>query len=197
MQILIGIIALAIIVFLIFKKQPACATAKVIAGRGRVDVEITSNEKNPEILFALGLCYAAKIRWLILSEPPILQTIYKNVFNSTLEKWPTIPDVEMLSSLNDTPSRFVINLHFGKSNGYYITNTLPHQCPSNDIVTHYFFLLREIIGKLGANHSEMFKTALYTFATKRVFNDASVPGLIELNKDANTILKSIGSSRYH
>ena len=196
MQMLIASIVLAAILFFIFKRQPACATVKVIAGHGRVNVEIANNEQNPEILFALGLCYAAKIRWLILSEPPILQTIYKNVFNSTLEKWPTIPDVEMLSSLDHTPSRFVINLYFGKSTGYYITNTLP-RCPSNDLVTHYFFLLREIIGKLDANHSEMFKIALYTFATKRVFNDASVPGLIELNTDANNILKSIGSSGRH
>jgi len=174
-------------------------TVKVIASQGFVKVEVSGDDQQPENIRALLLCYAAKIRWLIVSEPSVLLTVFRNIFNQTFAKWPNIPAVDMLASLNKNPSIFVVNLNLGRISysdpnriGYSIENILPDTCQSNDIVTHYFFLLKELLARLDDKNVEVCKTALYTFTHKWILNDANLPdsveSLVALNGEANRIL---------
>lgn len=191
MSILIWVLLLVVVLWLVFHKRPACASAKVVSGNGKTRVMVSVDSLGSESLMAMALCYAAKIRWLIVSEPEMSNAIYSNVLNSTLNNWPNVPDVDMRSSLNDTDSEFVVNLYRRGGGQYYVVNTMPSSVYCNDLVTHYFFLLREILGKLNKSDSEILRDAFSLFASKKIPKDPSVGGLLKLNATANDIFQAI------
>lgn len=190
MSILGGVLLLVIVLCYAFRKRQPCAFAKVVSGKGRVYAEVSWSQQAPEILSAMTLCYAAKIKWLIMSEPELSKELYMNILNSTLSKWPTVPDVEMLSSLRGAEIEFVVNLYKRGNGQYFVTNTIPSSIHSCDLVAHYFILLREIVSKLSKTDSESLRMALFSFVNKKIPEDSSVSGLIGLTDVANEVFQA-------
>lgn len=58
----------------------------------------------------MALLYAAKINWLILSEPSTTKEIFTNIFENTLNEWPKVPNVNMRSATNSDVSVWLVTL---------------------------------------------------------------------------------------
>ena len=126
------------------------ATAYIISGNNKVETKIDFDEDNKKQLYALALLYAAKIKWLTLTDSPLSLKIFRNVFNNTLSEWPEVPGVEMISSLKEDDKIYKIEL--SKIHNYWsINNELPKNGYAGDLVTNYFFLLKKIVSELDNN----------------------------------------------
>lgn len=185
------LVILVFLIYIFFKRQKVCASGKVIAGHGSVKVAVVTKDNRSIFLISLAVCYAAKIRWVILSEPEITQKIFQNVLKEAIDNWPSIPKVEMMASIYNATSQFKVNLHLSNRQGWFVTNKLPLKVHSADIVTSYFFLLREIVRLLDDKESGMLKKALHTFLDKSLAHDSSLSGLRDLNAKVNDILKRL------
>ena len=95
------IIAVIIILYLLlvyFGAQKVSAVGIVTAGNGNIDVKLIYEKNNKKPLYAMALCYAVKVKWLLLSEPDWVEQIFDNVFDEILNVWPKIPHTEIIFS---------------------------------------------------------------------------------------------------
>ena len=185
------LVILVLLIYIVFKRQKVYASGKVIAGQGSVKVAVVAKENRPIFLISLAVCYAAKIRWVILSEPEITQKIFQNILNEAMDNWPSIPKVEMMASIYNSNSQFKVNLHLSSRRVWFVTNKLPLNIHSADIVTSYFFLLREIVRLLNDKESQLLKKALHIFLDNSSAYDSSLSELRNLNVKANDVLKRL------
>jgi hypothetical protein len=145
-------------------------------------------------VFALLLCYAAKTKWVLLSEPELPQEVFQNVFRLTLKDWPKQPYVEMISSLREEPTVFRVELLHSDSQGYFITNDIPSSAPKGDLATQYFFLLRDCVENRQFEEEEIKSLGGYLdlFTGDVLFSeagrDASLGGLRRLIRSVNELL---------
>ena len=185
-------ILIVLLAFLLIRRPTALATGRVVAGSGIVEASLVG-ATDCSIAIALSLCYAAKIRWLTLSEDQIVQTILHKVYERTLEDWPEIPQVEMIASLSEIPSVYSVELlHDPKGAGWFVSNNIPSLIRHRgDIVTHYFFLLKEIGRKLSEIEMEYLGEALRSFSDVMFAPESEVTGLkglSYLNLHANRLV---------
>lgn len=170
-------------------------------GGGDAIVSLTSSRFEqllPELAFqdmlALLLCYAAKTKWLLLSEPVQVQEIFQNVFRLSLEDWPKQRYVQMMCCLQPEASVFRVELFHSGSQGYLVTNDIPPSTSPNDLATQYFFLLRFCVEKRGFTEEEIRSLGGYLelFTTDVLFTeagrDASRRGLGRLFHSVNDLL---------
>lgn len=175
-----------------FRKPKPVASAIVTVGHNRVKVDL-SGEQTGQSLSALSLCYAAKLRWLMLSEEDLVITIFQNVYCKIIETWPEIPYVEMIASLGDKESKYIVDVrHDPKGAGWFVTNQMPSLIRHRgDIATHYFFMLNQISKTLNYHDCSSLGEQLQRFAGV-LFPDIAIKkgmsGLSSLNRSANAIL---------
>lgn len=173
------------------KPKPVCG-AVVVAGRGDVRTDLTG-ETLLEPLSALTLCYAAKLRWLMLSEEPLVAEVFENVYRKTLESWPEVPYVEMVASLGPRESKYKIDVrHDPKGVGWFATDSLPLVMRSrNDLATHFYFMLREVAAALSDRDLQVLGHKFESYGT-HLFGAESIAegmsGLSQLNRGANAVL---------
>lgn len=187
----IVIAAYFLLVYLGSRKVEAIGIVK--AGKGKIESTIICNQNNKKPLLAMALCYAAKIKWLILTEPNWTERTFINIFENTLNSWPEIPYVEMLSSTWDFHSIYKIKVY--SIGGWHVSNTIPKKrYYSGDLVTNYFVLLKAILNELNNNEKALlgnlfneFKDGILGISLK----DRSINALRIVNKKANELLNKI------
>lgn len=136
-----------------FGSKKIVATGYVISGNKKVETKIDFSEEDKKQLYAMALLYASKIKWLILTDPPLSLKIFRNVFNNTLNEWPEVPMVEMISSLDEGERIYKVELSKIKNRWSIITH-LPKNGYAGDLVTNYFFLLKAIVNELTKDEKE-------------------------------------------
>lgn len=142
---------------------------------------------------AMALCYAAKIRWLTLSEEELVKEIFSNVFKITIDGWPNLPEVDMVASLSKTRTIYSVDLRCDpKGAGWFVTNTIPRILSNRaDLVTNYFFLLNKICQVMPEEAWESFGYALRSFYSAlfgKNSEQSSLGGLRNLNQAANQLI---------
>lgn len=186
---------------ILFKKQADGYTGDknyeamgiVRAGNGKVESKIILNNNDKKPLLAMALCYLAKIKWLILTEPNLAERTFTNIFNNTLNDWPAIPYVEMLSSVRDDPSVYQVTVYYSRRKGWYVNNTIPLKgYYSGDLVTNYFILLKAILSELNDNEKKLLGNLFNNFKDDILgisIKDKSNRGLENILKKANRLLE--------
>jgi hypothetical protein len=195
MQYLIAIALLFLIgyftIVYIGNKQYA-AKGYVKAGEGKIESEIILKYSNNIPLLAMALCYLAKIKWLLLSEPAGTEKTFTTVFNNTLNSWPDIPYVEMLASIRKNISTYQVTVYYSRRKGWYVINKIPFKgYYSGDLVTSYFILLKTILTKLNANEKSQLGDMLNKLKKELLEisgKDRSHDGLSKILTKANNIL---------
>jgi len=189
--VVLGAIALMLLAFFAIRKPPPLATGRVEAGAGKVLASV-DGVLDRGTAVPMALCYAAKIRWLTLSEGEQTQDVLKNLFGLTVRNWPEIPYVEMLASLSQTPSVYSVQVRYDpRGSGWFVTNNLPRLGNKGDLVTHYFFLLREIARALSAPDRDRLGQALRSFTDVLFVPESEADGLAGLrflNREANRLV---------
>jgi hypothetical protein len=185
---------LVIYISLVYRgKKQYAAKGIVKAGEGKIESKIMLNNNNKKPLLAMALCYLAKIKWLILTEPNWTDRTFTNIFNNTLNDWPAIPYVEMLSSVRDDPSVYQVTVYYSRRKGWYVNNTIPLKGHySGDLVTSYFILLKAILSELNDNEKMLLRNLLNKFKDDILgisIKDKSHSGLENILKKANILLE--------
>ena len=167
----------------------------VRAGNGKVESKIVLNSNDKKPLLAMALCYAAKVKWLILTEPTFTERTFTNVFNNTLNEWPNVPYVEMLSSVRNETSIYQITVYYNISKGWYVNNTIPLKgYYSGDIVTNYFILQKAIMSELNDKEKALLGNLLNNFKDDLLgisTEDKSHSGFEKISKKANELLQNL------
>lgn len=179
--------------FIVLKGNKQFAAIGIVkAGEGKVETQIILNQKDKIPLLAMALCYLTKIRWLIITEPTGAEKTFSYLFNNTLNNWPDVPYVEMLSSIRKNISEYKVTVFYSGRNGWYVNNVIPkHGYYSGDLVTNYYFLLKNIISELSEDEKILLGNMLTRFKDDLLSvssNDKSHSGLQKLLKKANLIL---------
>jgi hypothetical protein len=190
--IIIAIILVGYLALVVKGNRQFAAIGIVQAGEGKVNTQIILKKDDKSPLLAMALCYLAKIRWLIITEPIGSEKTFTYLFNNTVDNWPEVPYVEMLSSIRKNISEYKVTVYSGR-NGWYVNNTIPnHGYYPGDLVTNYYFLLKNIQSELNEDEKILlgsmlarFKKDILSISTK----DKSHNGLQELLIKANLILK--------
>jgi hypothetical protein len=176
--------------FVFIASKRVVATGIVIAGNRNVTSKIEYNQMDKKPLYIMALCYAAKVKWLTLSEQNWVGDSFANVFNKTIQNWPEIPYVEMLSYLEKTPSVFQIKVYHAKK--WSINNSLPKKLYSGDIATHYFFLLKAIVEKLNPDE-KIILGGLFNNIENDIFDlkDHSYMSVIKINDKISELMSKV------
>lgn len=194
--IIIALIILAIYISLVYRGQRQYEAMGIVkAGEGKIESKIMLHGNNKKPLLAMALCYLAKLKWLILTEPNWTETTFTTVFKNTLNNWPDIPYVEMLSSVRDDPSVYQVKVYYSRRKGWYVNNTIPLKgYYSGDLVTNYFILLKAILSKLNDDEKVLLGNLLNNFKDDILgisVKDKSHSGLEKILNKANRLLQNI------
>lgn len=192
--IIIVVIILAIYILLVYRGQRQFEARGIVkAGEGQIESKILLHGGNKKALLAMALCYLAKIKWLILTEPDWTEKTFKNIFNNTLNDWPAIPYVEMLSSIRGAPSIYQVTAYYSRRMGWYVNNTIPLKgYYPGDLVTNYFILLKSILSELNDSEKQVLGNLLNDFKGDILeisIKDKSHSGLANILKKANRLLE--------
>jgi hypothetical protein len=167
------------------------AKGYVRAGEGKIESEIVLKYNNIPLL-AMALCYLAKVKWLLLSEPAGTEKTFITIFNNTLNSWPDIPYLEMLASIRKDISTYQVTVYYSRRKGWYVNNNFPFKgYYAGDLVTNYFILLKNILAKLDANEKNQLGNMLNKFKNELLEisrKDQSHGGLSNILTKANNIL---------
>jgi len=111
-------------------------------------------------------------------------------------EWPDIPEVEMVASLSSRNSAYTFRLHKSQKQGWFVVNDLQKTIPhAGDLVTHYFFLLKFILGELDHRNRMKLGIALSDFRRDLFVlpnsEDDSPEGLRTLMEKANYQMRII------
>lgn len=178
--------------FLVFKaSKKVVARAIIESGNGEVQCKVDSSDNDVKPLYAMALCYAVKVKWLMLSEQQFVSETFNNVFEKTIKSWPVIPNVEMLSSLGKKAVFFKIDVYNIKGS-WSCNNTLPNQLYAGDLATNYFFLLKAIVEKMNAEEKNILGKLLLNFQDDILnISDNSVLALRKYDKKISDLLSKI------
>lgn len=185
------ILIISVYLFIVYRaSRKVVATGIIFSGNGKVESKIIYNKDDKKSLYAMALCYAAKIKWVILSEQKWVDKTFTNIFTETLKNWPQIPYVEMLSSLEKEPAVFRIKLYYIRN--WSVNNSLPVKLYAGDLATNYFFLLREIVKELNDDEKKILGSLLQETKNDILeLQDESYSALIKLTKKINELLVKI------
>lgn len=187
----VSIIALyLLIVFL--SSHKIIASAVITSGHGKVETKLKFDKNNKRDLFALALCYAIKIKWVILSEQDCVNKTFNNLINETNKDWPIVPYVEMLSSIKKESTIYKINL-YNSGKRYSLNNYFPKVTFAGDLATNYFFLLKEIVKELNDDEKETLQRLFLSLKDDILnLNDKSV---FALQRHINKINDTLNPSK--
>lgn len=191
-SIIIASILVAYLALVVKWSRRFAAVGIVQAGEGKVSTQIILKKDDRRALFAMALCYLAKIRWLILTEAIESEKIFTYLFNNMVDNWPELPYVGMFSSVKSNTSEYKVAV-YKDENGWHVNNTLPdNDYYSGDLMTNYYFLLKNIQEGLSEDEKKLlggmlarFKEDIFSISSK----DKSQSGLQKLLAKANFILK--------
>lgn len=188
--IILGILLVVYLALVFYGSQKVSAIGTVTAGAGRVDCKLEYDTSKKKSLYAMALCYAVKVKWLLQTEPDDAENTFVNVFKRTVKEWPEVPYVEMLSSIRNGESVFKVKVYSGKR--WYVNNMFPAQYYGGDLATHYFILLKEIAGQLSVAEKEVLGNLLKKSENQIVtLQDRSMDALHEANKVVDSFLSQV------
>ncbi|MBU0480209.1 MAG: hypothetical protein KKG47_03790 [Proteobacteria bacterium] len=170
------------------------AVGIIRAGEGKVNTQIILKQGDKTPLLAMALCYLAKIRWLIITEPVWSEKTFSNILNITVNNWPVVPNVEMLSSTKKDISEYKVTVFYSARKGWYVDNVIP-TCGyyPGDLVTNYYFILKNILSELNEDEKILLGSMLSRFRDDILSVsdiDKSHRGLQRLLNKANLVLKN-------
>jgi len=88
---LAALVAMALLVRVIYlriRPRPLIEITIKLVPDGRHEVTVKPPDMQPQLLALTALCYAAKIRWLLTTEPPEVLNAYKEAVGEALDFWP-------------------------------------------------------------------------------------------------------------
>lgn len=173
--------------------QKVVASGIVTAGNGKFETKILYEKSNKKPLLAMALLYAAKINWLILSEPSMTKEIFTNIFENTLNEWPKVPNVDMRSATNSDVSVYKVKIYHIKN--WSIDNVIPKKSYSMDLATNYFVLLNSIVNELNDEERAILREMLEKHKDDILDmsrQDSSVSVLMATQKKISETLNNMG-----
>lgn len=185
------IIGYLIIVFKASKTD--VAEGFITAKDGTVNVEITYNKKDKMSLYAMALLYLFRIKWLLLTEPNFLNSLFQNLLEEILKNWPEIPDVDIKPV--DKNSTLSFRVRISRIGDYYSEIVfIPFKVYAVDVVASSVILLRKIIDELDYNEKDLLKKLLSQIKDDILnLNDSSFSATRKYQREVSDILKKIES----
>jgi hypothetical protein len=191
------------ILFGVLRRKPVVTATIAIRPSGESSVTFEPSDPAPDSLIRLLLCYGAKIRWVLNTEPPESAEAFEDFCRDALTDWAVV-DVNnliadmssaaaFLNAIDGAPStvpageQFTVHLHVSR-NGAYVTNCFPTPGLAGNAVWNYVLLLEEVRSRLSQQQREESALALQAWwhsVFSELGQDASIRGLHRLTDASN------------
>ncbi len=150
----------------------------LVPEQGAPEVHISPAAPEADDLCLLVLCYAAKIRWVILSEPVVVQELFDELCGEAIDSWSEsggdlidrMPSARGLRAAQDLPravpggERFQIDLfrtqYTSLQNHAYVVNTLPMPGLAPNLPWSWLLIANHVASRLHSHDSERLREAL-------------------------------------
>lgn len=199
-------LAAGIALFILFgglRRKPVVTATIAIRPSGESSVTFDPSDPGADSLIKLLLCYGAKIRWVLNTEPPEIAEAFEDFCRDALTDWAAtdvnnlIADMSsataFLKAVDGAPStvpageQFTVHLHVSRV-GAYVTNYLPTPGLAANVVWNYVLLLEAVRSRLSQQQREESTLALEAWwhsVFSELGQDASMRGLHRLTDASN------------
>jgi hypothetical protein len=146
--------------------------------KGYPNFQLTPDNASPEDLSLLALCYASKIRWLLLNEPELMGEIFQELCTEAIDFWSApgsdlidrMPSARRLRGDESSPhavaggERFVVSLYrtdyHNLRNKAWVITTIPRPSLAANLPWSFLLVLNSVFVLLQPSERETLGRAI-------------------------------------